>query len=130
MSLPLPLAYAANLFLEKFTAYNVIYTLVNGRWERSTSESVTIAGVIQTSSNRIQDFQSDGVLSDGKLLLHTRATIYIADTSQENGEQTIQTYIVYGGDTWRVNEYAVNWAKKTQGYEVYLLTKYLNIDVL
>ena len=128
MSLPLPLAAAASLFVEEFSAFDATFTITNGRWAKVTSVDRFIFGVIQTSKEKELIFKSDGVLSDGLLMLHTRDTINIADTSQQTGQNLTQTYVRYGNEIWKLNETAVRWTTKTQGYEKYFMTKYINID--
>ncbi len=128
MSLPLPLAAAASLFVEEFSAFDATFTITNGRWAKVTSVDRFIFGVIQTSKEKELIFKSDGVLSDGLLMLHTRDIINIADTSQQTGQNLTQTYVRYGNEIWKLNETAVRWTTKTQGYEKYFMTKYINID--
>ncbi len=130
MSLPLPLADAANLFIEKIVAFDATITRVSGRANKIISPDRIISGVIQSERQKEVKLASDGALSDGMLRLHTRADIFIADMSQDGGEKTVQTYIRYQGEVWKLNETDVGWAEKTQGFRKYTMTKYTNIDEL
>lgn len=125
MSLPLPLAGAANLFSQKITVYDETFTLVNGRTQRVTDPDRIISGVIQTRKDKDVDLESTGALSDGNLLLHTTHDVFAADLSQE-GTTDRQTYVKYDGEVWKVNKLG-QWTDKTQNYNKYLLTKYTEI---
>ena len=125
MSLPLPLAAGANLFSQPITAYDEVFSLVNGRAQTVTEPDRTIYGVIQTRGDKRVTLGSDGALSDGGLLLHTTHTVSAADVSQE-GTTNRQTYVKYRGEVWKLFELA-NWKDKAQNYNKYRLTKYTKI---
>lgn len=130
MSLPLPLAAAANLFIEKFFVFNVISSETptdSGRQEGAKEPDRLISGVIQTDKNKEVSVASDGSISDGNLMLHTQDILSAADLSQD-GQTNTQSYVRYKGEIWKVNELS-NWAVKADNYKLYLLTKYTNVDV-
>lgn len=126
MSLPLPLAAAADLFVEKFNAYDTVSTKTLGRWNAVKDPDKVISGVIQTDSEKAVSLGSDGALSDGNLMLHTRATVSANDLSQD-GQTLTQTYVRYKGEIWKLST-LTNWRDKTENYGKFLLTKYTNID--
>lgn len=131
MSLPLPLAQAADMFIETdlLTAFDVSWTLVDGRQDRVQGSDYTFSGIIQPKEDRKVSLGADGALSDGTMLLHTRRVLFVSDLSQESGELIIQTYIKFNDELWKINAPA-NWSTKTQNYKVYELTKYTNVDLL
>ena len=128
MSLPLPLAAAAGLFLESLTVFDIITVRIAGRSQATQQPNRFIKGVIQTDKQLIQDIARGGTLADGSLILHTRGLINISDTTQNEGEQNTQTYVLYENDTWLADGLGVNWQAKAQGYNKYALTKFLDIS--
>jgi hypothetical protein len=128
MSLPLPLACAADFFSETITVYDVVATKSIGRWVGTPGEDYTISGVIQTKDERGIKFDSDGAISQGTLMLHTRATLSAYDVSQD-GQTLTQTFVRYQGDVWRLSR-LTNWNVKTQNVNLYYMTKYVNIGDL
>lgn len=127
MSLPLPLANAANLFIEKFVAYNVVWSKTLGQWTGAVEPDRIISGVIQTRKEKQVTLSSDGALSDGDLMLHTKDSVSATDLSQQVGQTFTQTYVRYKNEVWKLSE-LTNWRPKTQDYGLYYLTKYTNID--
>ena len=129
MSLPLPLAAAADLFAEKIAVYDSTTTKTLGRWSSVKGPVRIISGVIQTSKEKKVAVDEDGAISNGNLMLHTRETLFAYDLSQEQAGGIItQTYAIYGalGEVWKLNEFT-NWPVKTQGYNLYYLTKFTDI---
>ncbi len=126
MSLPLPLAAAADLFVESFSAYDTTSVLSDGRWVPTQEADRTISGVIQTDKEKDVLLESDGALSDGDLMFHTRSAVSANDLSQD-GQVLRQTYVRYGDEVWKLQRLS-NWKPKAQGYNKYSLTKYTNID--
>ena len=128
MALPLPLAGAANLFVETFTAFDTTYTLINGRWTLAVEPDRLISGVIQSDKGKFDLVKSDGSLSDGTLILHTRDAVSMSDLSQSDGSINRQTYVKYKNETWKLNEIDVGWREKTQNYGRFILTKFTDIS--
>lgn len=130
MSLPLPLGGAADFFSEKIVVYDVVGTKsdVGGRWVNTAGEDYTISGVIQTHDEKAIQFDADGSISQGTLMLHTRFNLSAYDLSQD-GQTTLQTFVRYQGDVWRLSR-LTNWVNKTQNYNLYYMTKYTNIGGL
>jgi len=127
MSLPLPLAEAAHLFIEKFIAYDVTSVLVDGRWEETIEPDRIINGVIQTQNSREIELDSDGAIADGTMLLHTKSIIYAYDLSFDTGEETKQTYIRYKSNVWKLQQ-RDNWTVKCQGFNQYILIRYTKLS--
>lgn len=125
MSLPLPLGGAADLFVESITVYDVVSTKEVGRWVDTPGDDYVIGGVIQTRDERDIQFDSDGSISQGTLMLHTRFDLSAFDLSQD-GQTLLQTYVRYEGDVWKLSR-LTNWSAKTQNYKLYYMTKYTNI---
>ena len=125
MSLPLPLAAAADLFVEQVVVFESVSTKTLGRWDDVQGSDRVISGVIQTSKEKVVSVDEDGAISNGTLMLHTRETLFAYDLSQD-GQVLTQTYVRYGSEVWKLNE-LTDWPVKTQGYNLYYLTKYTNI---
>lgn len=125
MSLPLPLSAAADLLVEQIIVFESVGTKNLGRWDNVQGVDRIISGVIQTSKEKTLEIAEDGALSDGLLMLHTRETLSAYDLSQD-GQVLTQTYARYVGEVWKLNE-LTDWPIKTQGYNLYYLTKYTNI---
>lgn len=125
MSLPLPLACAADFFSEAITVFDCTSVKEVGRWVDTPGDDYTISGVIQTHDEKGVQFDRDGSISQGTLMLHTRATLYAYDLSQD-GQTSLQTYVRYQGDVWRLSR-LTNWNTKTQNINLYYMTKYVNI---
>lgn len=130
MSLPLPLAQAADMFIEPdlLTAFDITWTRVDGRQIKVKGPNYTFSGVIQPDTDREVSLEADGALSDGTMLLHTREVLGVADMSQLTGEEDRQTYVQFTGELWKVNE-PTRWSSKTQNYRIYGLTKDTNLDL-
>lgn len=128
MSLPLPLACASDFFSEKITVFDMTSEKAVGRWIDTPGEDYTISGVIQTHDEKGVQFDSDGSLSQGTLMLHTRANLKAYDVSQD-GQTKTQTFVRYQGDVWRLSR-LTNWNVKTQNVNLYYMTKYVNIGGL
>ncbi len=123
MSLPLPLAQAANFFSELITVYDTTTVLVLGREQNTQEPDRLIKGVIQVREDSM-DIGDDGNISDGVFMLHTKETLSAYDTG-EDGEIRRQTYVRFSQDVWKTTR-IFDWASKTQGYNLYLLTRYSN----
>lgn len=129
MSLPLPLGGAADFFAEKIVVYDVVGTKNDvGRWVNTPGDDYIISGVIQTKDEKGIQFDSDGSISQGTLMLHTRFDLSAYDLSQD-GQTLLQTFVRYQGDVWRLSR-LTNWVNKTQNYNLYYMTKYTNIGGL
>lgn len=121
MSLPLPLRQAANFFSETITVYDITATLVNGRQVNVQEPDRLIRGVIQVKEDSM-DIGDDGNISDGVFMLQTTSTLFSFDVGIE-GEIRRRTIVKYSDDVWEVIR-IFDWARKTQGYNLYLMTRY------
>ncbi len=121
MSLPLPLAQAANFFSETVTVYDITSSLVNGRYVNVQEPDRLIRGVIQVKEDSM-DIGDDGSISDGVFMLQTTSTLFSFDVGID-GTTSRNTIVKYSNDVWKIIR-IFDWALKTQGYNLYLLTRY------
>ena len=123
----LPLAQPVNFFGEALTVFEVTATRVDGRQQSTAGADRNIFGVVQPNNDKEVKLEGAGALSHGEFLLHTWDVVYIYDYTLDTS-QTMQTYLKYGGETWKLDK-TQNWSGHVAGKtKRYLLTKYTNID--
>lgn len=120
-----PVSRAADLFTEQVVIFDSVSTKTLGRWDNVQGIDRIISGVIQTRKAKKVDIAEDGAISDGDVMLHTRETLTAYDLSQD-GQVLTQTFARYGGEVWKLSE-LTDWPVKTQGYNLYYLTKATSI---
>ena len=122
MSLPLAgLRQAANFFSELITVFDLTATLVNGRQVNTQEPDRLIKGVIQVRED-LMDIGDDGNISDGVFMLQTTEILTAFDVGQV-GITTTNTLVRFSNDVWKLTR-IFDWASKTQGYNLYLLTRF------
>ena len=122
--LPLPVQGSLHMLSETITAYDVAGGYVDRRWEDGApSPDYTFSGSIQPSRDKELQLLPDGDVSDGAQTITTQTELFIQDTSQPTGQETLQTYIRHAGEIWRVMA-SVNWIGPGN-FRKYVCTKYL-----
>lgn len=131
MSFPTSATAAAGvLFSQIITVYEESRMITtSGEVANERLPNRTISGVIQPSSELNIAVTDDGSISDkGFLLMHTPFMLYAYDVTNTSDEM-LQTYVIYQGNTWKVNK-REDWLDKTSGFNRYILTKYVDTGTI
>jgi len=121
----LPVNVTFNVLAINVTVYDTTTVRVKGRSESVQGDDRVIRAIVQPASAKEQQYSLGGIQSDGALLIHTAADIYLLDSSQ-NTEEKKQTFLNRHGEIWRFAS-VENWSDYTIGnINKYIAIKYVN----
>jgi hypothetical protein len=120
--LKLPLQVTHNLLKHPVTVFEVVYGR-NGEGEAqpAVGPDTTISANVQPAGYRVLQLLPEGAQTEGAMVMHTDAPIYVADNGQPR-----QTYVRHAGQIWKATS-VENWTPHSR-IGRWILTRHLDIN--
>lgn len=120
--LKLPLHVTHNLLKHSVTVFEVVYGRNSeGEAQAAVGPDTTISANVQPAGYRQLQLLPEGAQTEGAMVMHTDAPIYVADNGQPR-----QTYVRHVGQIWKATA-VENWNPHSS-IGRWILTRHLDIN--